>query len=1394
MKSPFPKTFSWVCSLLAQREHYIHSLCLLFFLSFFISCEQVSAQGVTYSQAFVGTAVKTQVVTISNVVTGQPVNLRITNDALLNNPNTGDPGYVQVSHSVTAGETPAQVASDLRSKINGNARLSSIGITATDNTSGSITLTSNSTKYTLFTSPETTGATVTFLAYSQPSAGTFRVGAAGSGISGSADSIGYVYSSASGNTELISKVTWNVSPSTSYGIAGLVFRESLDANAQEASITVSQGNGVNFTVRSQTGGTIKTTLGPALTAPIYLRLVRSGSSIAGYQSSDRINWQLVGTYTFASFPSSYLSGFAVSSTNASMAVADFTERSYLVSVPQRTSSMLLWLRSDAGVSTTGGAGTDVTSWADQSGNAMNASNTTNRPTLALSEVNGLPAIKFTRASNQFLKLGTGFANLSGGYSAFVVAKVVSNPGTSHFVSLGSGADANSVNFLPLSTTNTLFDIWSGASETSITGSGALTLGQYQLQEAIHNGAAVATVYTNGVQKGTGSVNNIQNTTRTSNNIGNFTTSATNRCLDGYIAEIILYKSGLTTTERQSIEAYIYSKYGVGTAQTLAAPQITPSGAVVTSPTKVTITADPNATVYYTLDGSLPVPGNSNTFRYSDSFVVSQTTTVNAIAVAPYYRTGSSSSIIQFAPTTNGIPKTGMLLWLRSDTGVILNSTQTATVTAPLTTGQPVTIRINNAALNSAGYIDKTYTVLAGDSTSTIATALSSAINGDSTLNANGISATASTNVVTVSSTSPFYTTYSAPGSTGATVTISSNVKQWSDISGAGHNATNTSNFPTFASSAINGLPALSFASASSQYLQLPSTGFEDLTKGLTYVAVVKPTTITGCVVSLGNGASANAVQLVLTNSTWVGLDLFTGTTETSVYSTSGATAGSTQIFETIHNGAGNATVLTNGVQGNQGSIGNLLNATRGFNYIGRYSGGTNYLNGQVAELIVYDHPLTPGERIALESYLSNRYFNSLVISPPTGVYGGTQTVTLAAGSGDTIWYTLDGSTPIASAPSIQYTGPFSVTQSTVVKAIKASAPSTILTSFIAIDPDSAVVPRNGLSLWLRPGFGQFSPGSSNWVDLSGNGGDATLQPTVCIQQNSLNGYSMATNECAIVPPGFFGYLTLPSGMNSFNGTSVFAVGKPVNYGANNGGVWLDLGNGSASNNIRLENNGTGGTSASFSIYNGAASSSISAASSVNIGNYQILAGTQNGSTSGSLYVNGVLKTTGTLNKPNSLARTGSRLMATAASSGAGYNGGLVEVLVYNRALTSAEIAATHSYLLNKYQLLNAAPTAPIISLPTSSLAAPSQVTISAPPDCTVYFTTDGSTPSTSSQVYSNPLWIYYTQTVKAIAVKNTLTSSVSSATYTLDSSTWPAPNPSDPPLNITPQLPTTLQP
>jgi hypothetical protein len=162
----------------------------------------------------------------------------------------------------------------------------------------------------------------------------------------------------------------------------------------------------------------------------------------------------------------------------------------------------------------------------------------------------------------------------------------------------------------------------------------------------------------------------------------------------------------------------------------------------------------------------------------------------------------------------------------------------------------------------------------------------------------------------------------------------------------------------------------------------------------------------------------------------------------------------------------------------------------------------------------------------------------------------------------------------------------------------------------------------------------------------------------------------------------------------------------------------------------------------------------------------------------------------TMNTMNNLTRSAC-FIGQASAGGNYFNGEIAEILLYSRGVTASEQAAIEGYLINKYQALNAnTVAAPTISVAAGTLTGPTQVAIEAPAGATVYWTNSGATPTTSSNAYTQPLSVNYTQTIKAIAVINGVQSSVASAAYTLNSTQWPAPSATDTtPLQLNIQLP-----
>jgi hypothetical protein len=418
-------------------------------------------------------------------------------------------------------------------------------------------------------------------------------------------------------------------------------------------------------------------------------------------------------------------------------------------------------------------------------------------------------------------------------------------------------------------------------------------------------------------------------------------------------------------------------------------------------------------------------------------------------------------------------------------------------------------------------------------------------------------------------------------------------------------------------------------------------------------------------------------------------------------------------------------------------------------------------------------------------------------SPGPGLFFPGPSVTLSASSGASIYYTLDGSQPTTS--SQLYSTPITVNASTTVNAMAelSGTSSTIVSAFFKVDSTIPPLTETALNayapvLWLRSDVGVSTDGSGNvqnWQDLSGNGNDASQSSSSnrpIFNANDWNGFPSVTTASTSSR-----YFNLPSGFTLPDSVVLYFVTKPT--GSSNG-ILMDLGNGAVSDNITATSTGT---TATFTIDNGSSPSSISSSSALTLGQYQLLGMFQDvveDSAPAAIYTNGTLITSGTLNSPNGITRANNHIGTDYSGSANFYDGGFLEVLAYGYNSGTPGYLDTNEvemYALSRYQLLNAVPPNPLISVSTSSLSGPTQVAIAVPPDSVCRYTTDGTTPDISSPVYTGPLNIFYSQTLQAINFKNGVASSVSSATYTLDSTQWPAPDPSDTtPLQINFQSPT----
>jgi Tol biopolymer transport system component len=141
---------------------------------------------------------------------------------------------------------------------------------------------------------------------------SYLVNGAGADIWGTEDSFNYVYTSFSGNVEIIARVT-SVENTHPFAKAGIMIRETLDKNSKHVILSVKPNGEAEFMKRDATGGQTSYLGGVQRTLPYWLKLTRNSDQIIGETSTDGVNWVQVGS-TPLTMSGGYV-GLAVTSHN-----------------------------------------------------------------------------------------------------------------------------------------------------------------------------------------------------------------------------------------------------------------------------------------------------------------------------------------------------------------------------------------------------------------------------------------------------------------------------------------------------------------------------------------------------------------------------------------------------------------------------------------------------------------------------------------------------------------------------------------------------------------------------------------------------------------------------------------------------------------------------------------------------------------------------------------------------------------------------------------------------------------------------------------------------------------------------------------------------------------------
>ena len=143
--------------------------------------------------------------------------------------------------------------------------------------------------------------------------GTFTVTGAGADVWGTADALHYAYRTLTGDGTIVARVT-TIENVHAWTKTGVMIRNSLAPSSAQAFMLVAASplKGVPFQRRKADGGTSTSSPGSQSTAPRWVKLVRTGNVITGYESADGVAWSMVGSDTFAMGPT-VLIGLGVSS-------------------------------------------------------------------------------------------------------------------------------------------------------------------------------------------------------------------------------------------------------------------------------------------------------------------------------------------------------------------------------------------------------------------------------------------------------------------------------------------------------------------------------------------------------------------------------------------------------------------------------------------------------------------------------------------------------------------------------------------------------------------------------------------------------------------------------------------------------------------------------------------------------------------------------------------------------------------------------------------------------------------------------------------------------------------------------------------------------------------------
>jgi hypothetical protein len=141
--------------------------------------------------------------------------------------------------------------------------------------------------------------------------GAFTVSGSGADVWGTSDTFRFTYQSLSGDGQMVARVA-SVALVNSWAKAGVMIRNSLSSSSAFAFMLVSAAKGTAFQYRTSGGASAASITGTTAAAPYWVKIVRTGDTITGYQSPNGSSWTRIGSASIPMGSTVYI-GLAVSS-------------------------------------------------------------------------------------------------------------------------------------------------------------------------------------------------------------------------------------------------------------------------------------------------------------------------------------------------------------------------------------------------------------------------------------------------------------------------------------------------------------------------------------------------------------------------------------------------------------------------------------------------------------------------------------------------------------------------------------------------------------------------------------------------------------------------------------------------------------------------------------------------------------------------------------------------------------------------------------------------------------------------------------------------------------------------------------------------------------------------